>query len=474
MIEPESCLRKKLGIGKHRISSKYFAVIYLFIAIPSLLILNIVFPSYHAPDDTDHVKRASTLISGQWLPATMPGRSSGAFIDTGLKEYMDAQIPIIAIKMRPLDEKHKIAYRQDGNIYWTDSGEFSEAPAAMSYFPILYAPQSLALGVGRSTGMSVKYSILFARMINSLSGALLVALGLRLLPQGHAVIIVTMLLPKSLVQFASNSADPIILGASIVLIALVVQAWRSERVSTTIATYAALLLAIAAAVRPPLVGLSVPLLLRALCTRSWRSFAILTLSILAVVAWFAMIFPSIIDLRCGDVGSTSAKAFYFAWNWPNLIGHSIAQNSTYYLQSFIGELGWGNGPMAELDKPLPLLTYILSIEMLLYAAFYDRTCVPGLPAKLRLGLISAALIMVLLVFFAMYTVCTSQTLESIRGVQGRYFAPSIAALAPALAGRTNKQSPGGAHVVLIPALIFWCFVNLATLCFEGYKLYWQL
>src|SRR3954462_11503998 len=125
----------------------------------------------------------------------------------------------------------------------------------MSYFPALYAPQTLALELGRATGATVEESVLWARIASGLAGIALAALGLRLLPFGHSLVLVLLLLPRTLLQFASNSADPILYGLALIVVAIGLQRTGGLRPIARNGLAAAALF-VAAAVRPPLAGLA--------------------------------------------------------------------------------------------------------------------------------------------------------------------------------------------------------------------------
>ncbi len=141
-------------------------------------------------------------------------------IDAGLVDYVSAQRPVAILLPRPLPKDEVAAFRSAPTIRWSGAERFSELPGAMSYFPGLYAPQAVALELGRWAGATVEESVLWARLANGLVAIALVALGLRLLPFGHSLVLVLLLLPRTLLQFASNSADPILYGFALVVVAL--------------------------------------------------------------------------------------------------------------------------------------------------------------------------------------------------------------------------------------------------------------
>lgn len=456
---------------RHELHPQSYGRLYLCLALPMLLALNVIFPAFHAPDDYDHAKRAATLISGHWLPTTLAGQSSGSLIDSGLAAYIGAQTPVVEINHRPLSQVQLAEYRRADTIRWSGHQEYSEAPGAMSYMPLLYAPQALVLAITQLAGTTVETSILIARLANSLAGALLVAYGLRLLPAGHAVIIVLMLLPKSLLQFASNSADPILYGAAVTLVAMGIRVWQAPQSPALNSAAAAFLCFMVSTVRPPLAVLGLPFALSALRKHRWFNLALMTLSILAVSAWFISVLPSIVDLRCGEIGARGGKVATFALHWPELIGRSILAHHAYYLASFIGELGWGNGPLSFLDQPLPTWAYMAAAGMLGLAYLQDKSSPPRLPIDVRILLFFLAMVMFVLVFFAMYAGCTSRGAAIIGGVQGRYFVPSIIAIAPALAGAEPHHAPAKGNHHFAPVLVIWCVADLAMLCLQAKAIY---
>ncbi|MDB5693444.1 MAG: Protein of unknown function rane, partial [Alphaproteobacteria bacterium] len=227
------------------------ALLYLALALPATLILSFFFINFHAPDDYDHVKRAYTLIHEPFRAITPPGHSTGAMIDTGLADYVSAKRPVSVLSERPLPQAEAAAFRSAPEMRWSAEERFSELPGAMSYFPALYAPQALALELGRRTGATVEESVLWARLANGLVAIALAALGLRLLPFGHSLVLVLLLLPRTLLQFASNSADPILYGLALIVIAMGLQ--RTGRFKPVVHNgLAAGAIFIAASVRPPL------------------------------------------------------------------------------------------------------------------------------------------------------------------------------------------------------------------------------
>jgi hypothetical protein len=445
------------------------ALLYLALALPATLILSFAFINFHAPDDYDHVKRAYTLLHSPFTPITPPGHSTGAMIDGGLAEYVSAQRPVSVLSPRPLPEGEASAFRSAPKVRWSGKESFSELPGAMSYFPALYAPQALALELGRRTGATVEESVLWARLANGLVGILLVALGLRLLPFGHSLVLVLLLLPRTLLQFASNSADPILYGLALIIIAMGLQ--RTARLSPVAHNgLAAAALFVAASVRPPLAALAFAPAVQAVRNRQWPSLLLLAGGVAAAALWTLMIMGQVVELRCGANGDPiGPRLVAFASGWPWLIGHSLADRGGYYFLSFIGHYGWGDGPNGRLSYPLPLWMYVSAIALLAIALRNDVRAPASLDRLARLSLAAGAAGVVLITFLAMYVTCRGP-LQTIIGVQGRYFVPALLAIAPAISGLA--PSAGDRLKSLFPILLgIWVAACVLGMSLEARLLY---
>jgi hypothetical protein len=446
------------------------ASLYLLIALPATVILSFFFINLHAPDDSDHLKRAYTLLHRPLSPVTPPGRATGAMVDSGLDDYISAQRVVSLVPAKPLSATEAAGYRTAPEARWTGKQRFSELPGAMSYFPALYAPQALALDLGRLAGASVQTSVYLARFANGLAAIALVALGLRLLPFGHSLVLLVLLLPRTLLQFASNSADPILYGLALIVTAIGLQ--RAGRLNSVAGDgLAAACLFVAASVRPPIAGLAFQPGIRALRERRWLSLLILVGALAAAASWTLIIMAHMVDTRCG--GGTSplgARLAAFATGWPSLIGHSLADKGAYYFLSFIGHFGWGDGPGGSLQHPLPLWMYASATALIILAIRNDVRTRATLDLTARLSLAAGAATVILVTFLAMYVACVAPSASTIAGVQGRYFVPALIAIAPALSGL--RPGPRDRLQALFPlVLAVWAAACVLGMSLHAHMLY---
>lgn len=410
--------------------------LYLVLIIPATILLNLSFINFHAPDDYDHLKRAYTIFHHPFRHVTPPGRSTGIFVDSGLETYIQNQIPIAKFQREISDEEVR-AYAANGRTQWTGKPAFSETPGSLAYFPALYVPQAIALEAGRLSGASVERSVLWARFANSFAGIVLAALGLFLLPAGRSVALFLLLLPCTQIQFASNSADPVLYGIALVIVALSV---RNEVVSRTKSSAIALGIFVAGAVRPPLAAFALTPALQAFRERRRTALALLVAACAAAALWVVTILPSLTDLRSGNVGATGPKLTHFVFAWPNLIGNSLNQQALLLYGGFVGHYAWGNAPIGYLGIPLPAWIYATALPILGLAAWEDLVTAATISPVVRLSLLASTACSVILTFLAMYLGCTKPDQTVIMGMQGRYFVTPLFAVGPAIAGLASARA----------------------------------
>lgn len=446
---------------------------YLFFVTPILLAMNLVFAPLHAPDDYDHLQRAYTLAHGSLWPVTIPDHSSGGMIDAALSEMIERQKPAIFNWPRegPLRQSLGLSPSDRSAMHWSEEKAFSEFPGAASYMPLLYAPQSAAIWAGERFGLTLERTTLLARLANGFTGVALVTVALACCPLGAASMLLILLLPKTLVQFASNSADPTLHAIMVCIVVFciksVVGGWTPR---TRHFVLAAAGLFIIAGARPPLLVLTLLPLWVAWRHRNMAAVAVLFSAALLVAAWFAAVLPLIIDLRCGPTEPLASKMLTFFQQGPSLISQSVWVHKTYYFKSFVGELGWGSGQEGRLNE-VPMWIYLTSIPMIGYAAAVDGNKRSTFPMVLRSVMLLCSLGMVVATFASLYGLCTIPGSPVIGGVQGRYF------VAPALLGMvalTGCWRPlPRLERCYLPTLFLLLSAQYATLVSEGLRIYWM-
>lgn len=410
--------------------------VYLILIIPATFLLNLSFINFHAPDDYDHLKRAYTIFHQPFRHMTPAGRSSGIFVDSGLETYIQSQIPIAKFQ-RVVTHEEVSAYAVNSRTRWTGKLVFSETPGSLAYFPALYLPQAIALEAGRMSGATVEQSVLWARFANSFAGIALAAVGLFLLPAGRSLALLLLLLPCTQIQFASNSADPVLYGLTLIIIALSIRTGATTWTKTLVMAFG---MFVAGSVRPPLAAFALTPAVRALRERRLAAVAALVVACGAAALWVVATLPTLTDLRSGNVGPIEPKLTHFLSAWPFLIGNTLSDQAILLYAGFVGHFGWGNAPIGYLGIPLPPWVYATALPLLGFALWQDLITPAALPTTARVSLLASAAISLMLTFLAMYIGCTRLNDTMIIGMQGRYFVTPLFAIAPAMAGLASARA----------------------------------
>ena len=433
--------------------------------IPVLLVLTLMLGPFHAPDDDDHVKRAYTLAHGAVWPVNRPGSATGGMIDAGLDAMVRRHHPLVTDWGRsglPDYREHGPAPR--GTIAWTGSVVFSPMPGAASYLPLIYLPQAVALRVGEALRLPVQGSVALARVANGVAAVALIAAALTRMPYAAGLTVALLLLPKSLVQFASNSADPLIHALTLwVLVFGLRGLCAGVRPGVLGYVGVAVALLVLVGVRPPAVVVAVLPLAVAVRQRDGVGAALVVAGVGAALAWFHATSGMILDPRCGAAGSLVEKAAAFATGGPGLVLRTVLALGPVYLLTFIGEAGWSTAALDGWVYAVALLVMALACVSDGRAGFVRAPLVRGL-------LLVAAAGSAVLVLFAMYVVCTAQSEAVIRGVQGRYFMTAALVLAPVMAGLWPRRA-GWLRLGLPAILVVFAGLMTVMLAVEGQRLY---
>lgn len=427
-----------------------------------VLVLNFVFIPLHIADDDDHLGIAYAAAHFRFGPEPTPDPnvSSGTWVDAAIPEFV----------RKNFDAAHLQAPPQPSRTKWTGRQVYHPLPASV-YLPIVYLPQSIAVRLGEATGMSVEQTINLARVANGLTAIAIVALAIGLLPEGLGVFaLILLFLPKSLLVFASNSADPIDHAITIAIVAffcrVLTTPWQPKPWHYALASLGVLALG---GVRPPLAAIGLLVLYAAWHRRSGSGMALALAGMILSLAWWGLVLPTYHDLRCPVTSTITEKALHFVTNSPALMTETLAVRGSYYWGSFIGELGYGDARVGYF-RPLPMFVYALATVILVLGFAALGKVRLAISPLARWTAIIAALSMIAGIFFSLSIACTAFGAPVIEGVQGRYFVTPLLLLAVAGAALLPRQEL--CERLVRKALPLFLLVNLAVLVTAGIRLYW--
>lgn len=295
-------------------------------------------PPFQSLDEFNHIKRAYLLAHGVVAVTSRAGRT-GAEIDEGLLGYMDC------FEQFPYDYAAKVnrsIIRACAEIHYTGTRKFSELADTALYFPVFYAPQTVALFFGERLNLSVSNSYDLARLFSLCATLTLLLWALMIYPMPPAALALC-LMPMCLFQLSSASLDAMMLSTTALVASLFLRGCRGEvPFSATLHVVLTACLILLATSQIPYLALT-PLLLVLHRVRKSPAYLISFVVVLGLsAAWILFA----LTIHGGDPITQEVRFF------------SDALTARGYWQMFIGVLGW-------LDTPLSTLAYfVLTIELL--------------------------------------------------------------------------------------------------------------
>lgn len=408
-------------------------------------------PSFQAPDEFDHVKRAYMLGNGQVLLDASDGQPSGGVVDTGLIQYMDHFTAMAGKADVKLDPDNLASAR---TVKWSGENQRVTQPGTAYYLPALYVPQAIGLWLGKATDMTVDRSYRLARLLTLFVSVALLYWAFRLFPP-PALVLALLLLPMSTFLFSFAVLDGMSASAAVLAFSafwrIVSLHDRRPAIMMIMLVALGLLTACRANTLPFLL---IPFI-AAWYQRDKRLLIGAAIMVMTVLAWTVITIkttvyppgPRDIDHMTRLTGYLFNPLDFIGLIHATLTSPGVAQ---YYAQSFLGVLGW-------LDAPLGPLHYLIFV-LLLLASFvcsisWNHFTGTGLA---RWSFVIALFCTILLTFLAMLVQWTIGDSPIIQGVQGRYFLIPAIAFAYAIGADpqplASPMSMGGRMFVFVAAM----------------------
>ncbi|MGY3266007.1 DUF2142 domain-containing protein [Lysobacter sp. HA35] len=373
------------------------------------LAISAVTPPFHAPDEYSHVTRAMMFGNGQVLLDSASGTAlSGGYVDAGIERYAES-FPGNKISRTDIERAEAVS--------WAGQ-DIRATPAGTGYyFPVLYAPEALALKVGQWAGWTVHTSYMLARACSLVCSVALLILAFRLYPPPPGALAL-LLLPMYIFLAASAVLDPMATATSVLAVSCYMRLVGTNG-SHYAFTCAALLLSVIAVTSCR--ANMLPLLLLPFAvyrvTRDKRVLAGAVITAGLVFAWTLLAIKTTVsgaDVPNIEHGGRLLRYIVQPRLTLDILWNTISDPDlrSFYAQSFIGVLGW-------LDVPLPAWLYpvmwtVLAVVTFLTLRLPSMRWTDGL-------LVLVALSSVVLTFLALLIQWTPDAAAKIAGVQGRYF-----------------------------------------------------
>src|SRR5947209_3781474 len=209
-------------------SEKLIPFIYLAISLPVALYLCFLIPPMQVRDEGRHFLRSCQIADGgiiSQIDATT-GQAGGMlplaeseFVHDKMGPFFllnEDRLPTIRARLEALDRssENQAPFREKG---------FAVFPGATIYPPALYLPQIAAIRIAQLFSSKVYVWFYSARVLNGLVAILLVFAAVRIAKTHQLLLLIPAVLPMSLYQISSVSSDAMIIGLSIMFVALCIR-----------------------------------------------------------------------------------------------------------------------------------------------------------------------------------------------------------------------------------------------------------
>lgn len=397
--------------------------VFLVVGAVFGLLFLFVTPPFQAPDEYAHFYRAFQVaqggllaqrhdgVLGGWLPVsvltTAERAAPGIAFHPEKKERLEDLLALIEMPLAPARRS------------------FVGFPNTACYVPFLYLPQAAAIGVGRLLGLAPILLTYTGRAGNLAAWLCLGHLALTVTPIMRWPMLLLLLMPMSLFEAASLSADAMTNAVSFLFTAYCVRfaVRETDRIGSrewALLTLLCATVAVSKQVYLPLGALVLWIPARKFGDRRRRIVCLVVagaVTVLAWGAWTSWVAKTRVELLpYTSVPGQIAFIRHHPGQFLRIVFTTLSDHPSNQLRSFVGILGW-------LDTPLPNRFIKSYYFMLALAAL--ATGRPGIrvSARQRLLAIAVAAACVLALLVVCYVIWTRAGGPIIEGIQGRYFIP---------------------------------------------------
>jgi uncharacterized membrane protein len=439
-----------------------------------ILVATILFvfvsPPFDVNDEPQHFSRAYQISLGHFIAG--PGRGQmgeltmGAVLPQSIIDLSNKDFPRTQTFVR---RKYSLEDIKAGWGRSLDSArqKFAEFANVASYAPTLYAPQAFGIIIGRFLDLPPLGLFYLARLVNGLTGILLVIASTLIAPFGKRVFLVFASLPTLIIQTASVSPDATIYGVSFLATALSLRC--ASRVPRMRESLCMMMLA-------ALLGLAkviyLPVILAGLGWQPWRIrgawLAIVSVFVgaLAFLVWWywskgTQIPFAVVSIKTHQLEMTAPMdaqlhvILTHPFAYLGVLLKSFLTRFPVYVLQIVGRPGWNAFLM-------PLAVYLLA-GLMMASALIEGPGAQGMPAlDERIWWLALAGAGVVLIETALYLTGTPLGADYIEGTQGRYFPPFLALAGLALRVPSRHVWSRRLQAAFVPGCALLILFGLAT------------
>ena len=375
---------------------------------------------FQVPDEMQHFDRVYAVSSGNLFGNVDRIPSSIDFIQgLAYKMAFHANIKfsfseILTFYSTPLNQSETVQ---------------SYFPNAAVYSPLPHAPQAVGVLIGRVVNLSPLALLIFGRILNLFVWIFLGVAAIHITPLFKWVFVILLLMPMSIFQAASVSADSLLNGISFLCLATLFRFIFVKDLKISLRQTAILILLVVtlAFCKPNYVVLFGLFLAIPMSKFSSKKNYFILAGLLFAVALLAAYLSLQIgkDLYMqfqGNGGAQPTNQIMILVNHParffTIALKSFQLFGEVYFKSYIGLLGW-------IDTPLPDILYISYPLILILVALLEHDKAVEVTLFQRAVFLIIPIIALGVIILALYVTWTAYGQGWVDGLQGRYLIPIV-------------------------------------------------
>ncbi|MDD2458683.1 MAG: DUF2142 domain-containing protein [Eubacteriales bacterium] len=391
---------------------------FLVLALLSGLVMTFIVPSGQEPDSGDHILRAFDVSYGNYRPLLskvndrsiqMPDNFE-IFDDTIIEPHLN--LGLSRVQSMLTDQ------------FDSDFGKNYDYRYKKQYSTLVYLPQGLGLYLGRVWGLNEFNMLSLARLLNLFTYIGLTYLSIKIMPIYKTFMLAVGLLPMSIYQASSISADAIINGFLFLFIAMIIQlSLQVKKISLIQLILPSFLLYIVYLAKPAY--LPVALLIFIIPLANYHKLSARIMRILIFLGFSVSVAGLLFAFVSGRLMLAEGNPVYpdqLTFVLHNLIPtvriflHTLSQNAVQYLV-WLNTLGWLTYSLGFLVFAIPI--FLVWVGLVDHDESMQLNLLQKLLILLALGGTVAAIFIGLYIYDDVNEIGGSLML----GVQGRYFIP---------------------------------------------------
>jgi uncharacterized membrane protein len=384
-------------------------------------------PPFEVPDEVFHFWRPMILAGGQFMPQRR-GEPDAGVVPVGVKTL------VYVLSFHTPEGKYTAKQMREAAAIPLETATPKPIRFLSSYTPVPYLPQTIVAVAARQFEIRPLIAFYLGRAANLICALALIALAMRIAPALAAPIAAAALLPATLSEFASWSADPLTIALAVLLTSMLL----AQRVSPAAAAVALLL-----ALCKPAYFL-IALLVLAARARPATKAAVIASSAAGTLLALAYNSLAAYNQRMGvpiDARAQLACILAAPLHFAGTLARDLAAHGWTYLAQMTGRFG------SVLQVGTPAAMIWAEIALLAFVALCAGVEVRG---AFRAG---AALVVAATIggiFLATFLFNSIACGDAVEGVQGRYFLPllPLALTVPAL-----RRARRGVAPVIVAAAV---------------------